>query len=66
MEGGSDQIAGRNRVDERGIQHQTFSAGKREKGDTVRSLAIFSLMIICNLQKLILISGYVEMISVKK
>ena len=42
MEGGSDKIAGRKRVKAGGIPDRTFSAGELVKGDTVRSLAIFS------------------------
>ena len=42
MEGGFDEIAGRKRVNADDIPDQIFSAGKLEKGDTVRSTVIFS------------------------
>ena len=41
-EGGPNQIAGRKRVNADDIPEQTLSAGVREMGDIIRSLAIFS------------------------
>ena len=36
MVGGSELIAGIKRVNEGGIQDQTFFAGEREKGDIIK------------------------------
>ena len=37
------EVAGRKRINAGGIPDRVFSAGEREKGDTVRSIDIFSL-----------------------